>query len=322
MPITPLPTPAPSRSQTQAAFDAAYAAHIAALPTFVTEANALAALLSAGSGMGAIAIPYTFSTITADIDSGNGFVRFGSATQNAATVIRADLLGSDGLDKTTLLDLFDDSTGAIKGYIRLVHSADPNKYLVFEVSGMASPAGYRNITVVNISFSSASPFLNTDPVVLYFTRIGDIPTSLGNHEVTVHTGNGHGSTDTKIRRFTTALVNTGTAITYADSATAGASFTINDTGIYTIFYSDRRDGPSPSSYFGFSKNSTQLTTSIQSVAITDRAGMTKMAAIGIMTSLSRTMRLVSGDVIRPHTDGTTDITSNEAFFSISKVGSS
>ena len=43
MPITPLPTPAPSRNQTQAAFDAAYAAHIAALPTFITEANALIA---------------------------------------------------------------------------------------------------------------------------------------------------------------------------------------------------------------------------------------------------------------------------------------
>lgn len=39
MPITPLPTPAPSRAQTQVDFDAAYAAHIAALPSFVSEAN-------------------------------------------------------------------------------------------------------------------------------------------------------------------------------------------------------------------------------------------------------------------------------------------
>ena len=41
------------------------------------------------------------------------------------------------------------------------------------------------------------------------------------NEVRLEVGNGSGSTNTKIRRFTTAVTNTGTAMTYADSATLG-----------------------------------------------------------------------------------------------------
>ena len=318
MTITALPTPAPSRAQTQADFDAAYAAHIAALPTFVTEVNATAALLNAGSGMGAIAIPYTFSTTTTDADPGNGVLRLNQATQNTATVIRADLLGSDSATYTAILDTFDDTSGAIKGYIRLVKTSDSTKWLIFSVSALASPSGYKNITVANIGSSAASPFANSDEIMLYFTPLNIVNNSVGDHCVTVHTGNGHGSTNTKIRRFTTAMTNVGTAITYADSATLGATFTINDTGMYEVHYGEQLSGGLS---FGISLNSAALTTAVLSIPVATRVGIAghNNASVFYYT-VTRTLRLVSTDVIRPHTDGAIADTTDKAFFSIRKIG--
>ena len=52
-------------------------------------------------------------------------------------------------------------------------------------------------------------------------------------QIRVHTGTGFGSVNAN-RRFTTILQNLGSAITYADSATDGASFTINEDGVYAM----------------------------------------------------------------------------------------
>ena len=317
MTLTTPPT-APVRTMTQAAFDAAYAAWIAWQATNVTEFNNEVALLNAGSGMGAIAIAYTFSTTTTDSDPGNGVLRLDNATQNTATVIRADLLDSGGATVTPVLDTFDDTSGTVKGYIRLVKASDSTKWLVFSVSALASPSGYKNITVANIGSSAASPFANSDALILYFTPLNVVNNSVGDHSVTVHTGNGHGSTNTKIRRFTTAMVNTGTAITYADSATLGASFTINDTGIYEVCYEELLSGGGT---FGVSLNSAALTTSIISIPVATRmAYAAHNNASGFSLSVTRTLRLSAGDVIRPHTDGAIADTTDKVFFSIRKVG--
>lgn len=128
---------------------------------------------AAGPAGGAIAIPYVFSTTTTDSDPGNGNLRLDNATQNAATTVRADLLDANGVDWTAVLDELDDSTSTIKGYLRLFKTGDPTKFLLFTVSATASPSGYRNITVANVASSSASPFANSDPITLAFTRTGD-----------------------------------------------------------------------------------------------------------------------------------------------------
>lgn len=59
--------------------------------------------------------------------------------------------------------------------------------------------------------------------------------------VTVHTGNGFGGTNAN-RRFSTILEELGSAITYADDANDGASFTINEDGIYAIDWTDLASG--------------------------------------------------------------------------------
>ncbi len=121
-----------------------------------------------------------------------------------------------------------------------------------------------------------------------------------NHEVCVQGGNGHGSTNTKIRRFTNILTNNGSDITYADSATNGASFTINTAGIYAISYFDLFNA---ASNMGISLNSAALTTSVNSITASTRVGMATTPAANQAACASVTLRLAASDVIRPHTQG-------------------
>lgn len=135
--------------------------------------------------------------------------------------------------------------------------------------------------------------------------------SVGDHVVTVHTGNGHGSTNTKIRRFTTAMTNTGTAITYADSAANGASFTIVTGGIFAITYQETDD----SGDFGISVNSAELTTSVRSILIATRRAL----ASSVGSQATAIVRLIATDVVRPHTDGSQTGATDTVYFSIRKI---
>jgi hypothetical protein len=120
---------------------------------------------------------YEFSTTTTDSDPGAGKLRLSSATQDASTVIRADLLDLLGNDWTAFLDTLDDSTNTNKGYLELRHLTNPAKWIIFKVSSVASPSGYRNITVVPVDSSATSPFANTDQIVLHFAPAGDVGAS-------------------------------------------------------------------------------------------------------------------------------------------------
>src|SRR3989442_257735 len=70
--------------------------------------------------------------------------------------------------------LFPSSTNTLKGHIRLFKTTDPTKWLLFSVSAVASPSGYKNITVANVGSSAASPFANADAITLTFERAGDL----------------------------------------------------------------------------------------------------------------------------------------------------
>ncbi|MEF2550010.1 hypothetical protein VQ042_01355 [Aurantimonas sp. A2-1-M11] len=123
--------------------------------------------------LGALAIRYVFSTTITDSDPGNGKLRLSATQQDAALTVRADTLDVNGADVTGILDAFDDSTSATKGVLRIYKVSDPTKWLVFDVTALASPAGYRNITVENIAASDTSPFADGDMVLLSFQPAGD-----------------------------------------------------------------------------------------------------------------------------------------------------
>ncbi len=175
MSITKLLSGLPARTMDQTTFDAACAQLMVDLPIWGGQVNDLAALLNFIAAGGAYAIPYIVdTTATADADPTTGLMRFSNATQNISTVLRLDLIGAGGLDWTSVLDTFDASTSGVKGQLRLVKTNDPTKFLTFNLTARAAPSGYRNMTVVNTGGSSASPFVNGDAVMLFFTRTGDI----------------------------------------------------------------------------------------------------------------------------------------------------
>lgn len=138
---------------------------------------------------------------------------------------------------------------------------------------------------------------------------------VGNNVVTVHTGNGHGSINTKIRRYTTVLENLGSVITYADSATLGASFTVNEPGLYEVFMAERGSSAGDA---GASLSSAELTTDIGSINIATRIFVISYNAGAI--PITRTIRCVAGDVIRPHTNASFNIgTTSASMFSVRKI---
>ena len=170
-PLTTPPT-APDASDPSTFSDRADAL-LAWMATFVTEANAMVAGLDNVAAGAAAAIVYQFSTTTTDADPGAGTLRLDSGTQNAATTVRVDLSDANAVDVTALLATIDDSTSTVKGQLRITSVEQPSKFLVFEVASMASPTGYRYITVSPVAYSSANPFANGDTVVMTVTRTGD-----------------------------------------------------------------------------------------------------------------------------------------------------
>jgi hypothetical protein len=170
--LTPPPA-APQRGDSTT-FSSRVDAFITWLITFVSQMLALVSSLNALAAGGAYAIPYIVDlSSTADGDPTAGLLRFNSATQNAATTIYLDLLGSDSIDYTSIIDTFDASTNPVKGSIRLVKMGDPTKFLTFSVTARTTATGYRKLTLANTGGSSVSPFAAGDGVVLQFQRAGD-----------------------------------------------------------------------------------------------------------------------------------------------------
>lgn len=139
-------------------------------------------------------------------------------------------------------------------------------------------------------------------------------------EVVVEGGNGHGSTGTKIRRFDTQVKAVGAAISYADSATDGGSFTINEAGVYAVTYLDF-DGGGADTY-GISVNASSLTTDIGSLSYS--SGKRAHTRIDVTGGGSETVTWIGnlsvGDVVRAHGNGGLDATNAaDTVFTICKV---
>lgn len=116
--------------------------------------------------------------------------------------------------------------------------------------------------------------------------------------VRVHTANGNGSTNTAFRRFTTVVVNQGSDITYADSATLGGSFTINANGVYGISYAENFANANE---MGISLNSSQGTTSITAITVADRLANSTTGGASFGEHIGWIGYLPAGSVIRAHT---------------------
>jgi hypothetical protein len=148
------------------------------------------------------------------------------------------------------------------------------------------------------------------------SEISLVPFVKGNQNfVRVDTGNGFGSTNTKIRRYSNNPEAVGSAITYADSSTNGASFTINENGMYFVLYNEQMSAAT-SREFGISRNSNQLTTSIGNITKAHRFAYMQPPAATTYNQVTAMIPCVVGDVIRPHNEGTgfTDADARTMFY--------
>lgn len=118
-------------------------------------------------------------------------------------------------------------------------------------------------------------------------------------EVYVQAGNGMGTTSGIVRRWSNSVVSIGTDITYADSATLGATFTLNRDGIYSATYCDSLD---QSARIGISLNAS-TSTSMSSLANTEILCGTTLSAANAGGCCSVTKHFSAGDVLRGHTNG-------------------
>jgi hypothetical protein len=155
------------------------------------------------------------------------------------------------------------------------------------------------------------------------TGLGDL--SLGQaplHLSRVHVtdGNGHGSTNTRVRRYSTESDIQGPDITYADSSTLGATFTINTKGIYTVHMLDYQTNGAES--IGITVNDTSdLSSDSPGGGITYVEGF---RAGGVYdqarpSTVSFVGQFEAGDVLRARTDGQANVTGILSYFFVERI---
>lgn len=123
------------------------------------------------------------------------------------------------------------------------------------------------------------------------------------HAIRCEDGNGEGSTDTAIAKFSNNTVNSGYAIQYlpaggasASGSVGGAEFVVTEPGDYLIVVGTVADGI----YYAFSKNSTQRATSVFSITIATRISPMEYAASASASGSTNVVTLAAGDIVRVH----------------------
>jgi hypothetical protein len=179
---------------------------------------------------------------------------------------------------------------------------------IIRIAATGVPAGdTRN--VLNLSFQEQDISVSVTNTLPQFSE--------SDSSVRVDTANGYGSTATKIRRFSNVRENIGADIEYVDSATNGASFTVKSAGIYNISYTEVTSSES-SGDFGISKNASNLTTNVQSLALSEVLALGATSTSVNNQNVSWQGYLLAGDIIRPHSDAT--LSGVTTTFTMSKVG--
>ena len=149
-----------------------------------------------------------------------------------------------------------------------------------------------------------------------FIRLSDLVKF--NSKVWLYLGNGHGTTNTYIRRFTSVEQYDGLDIIYTDSSSLGMTLEIEEDGTYAINYYDAP--ATPTVYFALTKNDSQISTVIQSTSNPSE----RLSMFGSNDNLTDYAgwigKLKKKDIIRAHTDGQVINTAFRNIFSMERIG--
>lgn len=172
MPTFTPPPPAPQRGD-RVTFSNRVDAFLTWLVAIIAQLNTFVAGLNARDAGGAYTFGFTFDAVTADSDPGPGKLRLGSTVQNNAIELRIDNAADSGIDIAAFLSGLQSGTSNTKGSVRLEKAKAPGTSLLFDILAITNKTGYSNLTVINRGGSSASPFVNGDALLAYFSRAGD-----------------------------------------------------------------------------------------------------------------------------------------------------
>jgi len=259
----------------------------------------------AGDGATAAALaPALLDGLGLVSDSGEPLgLRWGAAN----TLVRTARTSNTIITQANSGQLIEITSGTFSQTFDPSASLGPGFFLWYENSGTGvvtlDPNGAETIN------GAATLTLSSDMIALITCNGSNLfamlfPAFTPDEEVIVTAGNGYGSTNNKIRRFTTTQKDVGGAITYADSSTLGGTFTAAKSGLYAITFVDgRTDGASTGT--GISLNSNQLTTNVNSITAANRLAYATNYADGVSTAacVSALARLAVGDVVRAHNGG-------------------
>lgn len=146
--------------------------------------------------------------------------------------------------------------------------------------------------------------------------------SVGNNVLVYQGMNGMGSTNQAVMRWANLVagLSNSSTVTYADSSTAGTTFTVNsgESGIYSIVVSASLNG---SSTMGISLNASELSTDPPSMTIGQIIGSCQGGAADLNRTCTAIRWLNAGDVIRVHANTGVGTGSNNsiAMITITKI---
>lgn len=140
--------------------------------------------------------------------------------------------------------------------------------------------------------------------------------NIPNCSIWYNSGNGHGSTNTKIRKWTNLVRNAGAAAVPTQSATLGDSFDIVLAGRYCLYHSDIAGAGNERC--GISLNTSAPTTDIDTIAAAERLSYsTDTGAVVMDTGI--TVNLKRGDKVRAHDNGANTGTGTTTSFKIERI---
>ena len=235
--------------------------------------------------------------LASQMDIAVSALNFNSTTDTSSTSNVVDTLG----DKTFTVSLNKSFYPGM--WITIADAAAPTTN---SMTGQVKSYSSTTLVFTNLSFRGSGT--KTSWVIVIAAAVPSLIAS--QHVLHIHTGNGHGSSSTMKRRFSTTATNTGQSVawTYTDSATLGAKVTFILPGLYNISYSEVAG-----KQFGLSKNQASAGTTVFDSLTAAEKLLRIGGSVGIEAGASITTYMDVDDTIEFVTNGAVWTTNSSEF---------